>query len=207
MRGAWVPLVVWALSAGPVTGQTITLDTLSLYQLPGVWVQVSPLLEAAERDGLHADSLTAMIETALRDAGITVFTEDEWQVTLGNPMLALTVNLLHPSEFFYLYNVELELRQLTTIPRDSTPAFGATWSAGDVLGTVPAPQLPTLLPRVRQMVDGFIRAYNVAQGYARPWIRPPGQCEPEAGSVAAGAASNAVESSSKMVNGSTDTRP
>lgn len=198
--------VLWLAGSGAGAGQTVTLDTLSLYRLPGVWVQVSPLSEAAERDGLRADSLTVMIETALRDAGITVFTEDEWQVTLGNPMLFLTVNLIRPSEFLYLYNLELELRQLTTVPRDSTPVFGATWAAGDVLGTVPAPRLPSLVPRIRQMVDGFIRAYASAQGYARPWIQPR-QRELAAGSVATCDASNTVESSSNSVRGSTETRP
>ena len=173
MRHFWFPAAGLVLGAMTGTGtgagaaQTVTLDTLSLRALPGVWVQTTPLLAAAAADGLRADSLTAMVETALRDAGIRVLTEDEWQVTIGNPLLLLTVNLIRPSEFLYLYNVELELQQLTTMPRDSQPVFGTTWAAGDVLGTVPAPRLSSLVPRIRQMVDGFIRAYVTAQTYPR----------------------------------------
>lgn len=171
MRFLKISFILLLTEMTPGSAQTVTLDTLSLHGLPGVWVQVSALSEAAEQDGLRTDSLTAMIETALRDGGVTVLTEDEWQVTLGNPLLGLTINLIHPSDFLYLYHVELELRQLTTVPRDSTPAFGSTWAAGDLLGTLPSGQLPTLIPRIRQMVDGFIRAYTVAQSYARPWSR------------------------------------
>jgi hypothetical protein len=147
---------------GALRAQT-TLDTLSLYDLPGVHVVVEPFDLAAESDGLHGDSLRHAMEIKLQDAGIRVLTQDEWQVTLGNPLLVLKLNLVHPSRFFYLYNIELELQQLVVLARDSTiPVFTPTWQAGDIVGTVPASNLVSLRSQVLAATDEFISALAAA---------------------------------------------
>jgi hypothetical protein len=147
---------------GALCAQT-TLDTLSLYDLPGVHVVVEPFDRAAESDGLHGDSLRQAIEMKLQDAGIRLLNQQEWQMTLGNPLLVLKLNLVHPSRFFYLYNIELELQQLVVLARDSTiPVFTPTWQAGDIVGTVPASNLVSLRSHVLAATDQFISALAAA---------------------------------------------
>lgn len=149
--------------ACPLRAQSISLDTLSLYELPGVMVVVKPLGAAAERDGLHADSLHELVTTRLDDAQIPVLSENDWQNTLGNPLLYLKIDLLHPSQYLYLYNIELELRQLVVLARDSTiPVFTTTWEAGDVVGSVRASNISSLHQYVLSAVEHFISAYVAA---------------------------------------------
>ena len=207
MKIVKICVLLVGLGSVPLQGQRITLDTLSLYRLPGVWVQVDSLPSAAVQDGLVADTLRVAIERALGEARIRVFTQSEWQNTLGNPLLGLSVNLLRVSDFLYLYNIELELHQLSTLPRDSVPVFGATWTAGDVLGSVSAANLPGLRDHVTQMVERFIRAYDAARDYQRPWIRPREDDGGGIGVVSSAGGRNAVASRSKMLKGLTEMRP
>jgi len=172
----WHVTFVWALFlARPALAQEITLDTLSLHDLPGVMVVVeSPAM--AERHGLYGDSIRQTTELMLEDAGIRVFTEDEWQVTIGNPLLLVSVNLIHPSDFIYLYNVEVELQQLVVLARDSTiPAFSATWSAPDITGSLRSENLPSLSNHVIRQVDQFISARAAASRMRRQWLRRRGR--------------------------------
>jgi hypothetical protein len=153
---------------GSARTQTTTLDTLSLYDLPGVHVVVEPFEPAAESDGLYRDSLLQSVESKLIDAGVRLLNQQEWQMTLGNPLLLLRLNLLRPSRFFYLYSIELELQQLVVLARDSTiPAFTTTWQAGDIVGTVPAANLPSLRTQVLTAVARFIVALTAARGIRR----------------------------------------
>jgi hypothetical protein len=197
-----------ALQAPEAIAQRITMDTLSLYRLPGVWVQVSPLGPDAERDGLNADSLGLIIERSLADAGVRIFSQSEWQQTLGNPMLELSINLVHPSPFLYLYNIRLELKQLSALQRDSIPVFGTTWTAGDVLGTVSAENISSLDRFVGRMASQFVDAFVAARRYERPGRRRVGQLEGLGASVVTcRGGRTAVGSSSNRLSASTETLP
>jgi len=170
---AIVPAWLGMLVASPGAAQTITLDTLSLSRLPGVRVEIEPYLEAAYADGLQPDSLRAIMETKLRDAGIDVLTEDAWQVTIGNPLLLLRLDLLKPSDYFYLYSLRLELKQLVVLARDSTiPAFSATWTSESAVGTMQTSNLALLQGQVAQQVDHFISAQAAANRAPYRWVRP-----------------------------------
>ena len=173
--GTWIVAMGLALVGAPegVQGQTTTLDTLSLWQLPGVRVVVEPVSVEARADGLNTDSLLQVVETKIIDAGIQLLSEDEWQVTIGNPLLVVSISLLRPSEFFYLYHVEVDLQQLVVLARDSTiPSFSPTWSAGGTLGSVPAERVGSLRAEVLRQVDRFISAHAVALRSRSRWIRP-----------------------------------
>ncbi len=56
-------MVTFCLELG--AAQTLTTDTLSFQDMPGVFVVVEPLDTAVERHGLFADSLRDLIETKL----------------------------------------------------------------------------------------------------------------------------------------------
>ncbi len=117
----------------------------------------------------------------MRQAGITTLRESEWQRLLGNPALHVSLNLVKPSPFLYLYSATVELRQLTILVADSTKAAHApTWSAGQVLGTTPATNLPSIRGVVRALVERFIEAYEEA-GPERP--REPRRDRPRGGAT------------------------
>ena len=69
----------------------MTLDTLSLQRLPGVFVVVPPVTEQAGVDGFSVDSVQRLMVAKLEDARIRVLSQQEWQTTLGSPMLYLSL--------------------------------------------------------------------------------------------------------------------
>jgi hypothetical protein len=147
----------------PAGGQSVTTDTLSFIDLPGVFVVVTAVDSAAEEHGLHTDSLRGLLEAKFADAGIRLLTEDEWKTTLGNPMAYLDITVTTLSGFNFLYRLQLELRQMTVLSRDSTiPLFVPTWKSGETMGIVPASRLSTLDQYVRVAADRFIDAFVVA---------------------------------------------
>lgn len=214
-RLVWTCIVGAMIRIAPAEGQSIVLDTLSLYGLPGVRVAVD--FVGADPEGLSGDTLQGDIEVAVGAAGIPVLTEDEWQVTIGNPMLRLRVTLVRPSEHFYLFNLELEVQQLTKLARDSTiPSFSTTWAAGDVVGTVPAGQLGSVRRHVQSMVAQFLTAHAVANRAPPPWKRAASLPVKTGGELlrvyrladrVSRGWPKALESSSKSVSGSTETLP
>ena len=166
----WIPaLVAHTVLAAPIAGQTATMDTLSLYRLPGVYVEVDLVSEEAAQDGFNRDSVRALIIQKLDDARIEVLSEEEWQVTLGSPVLHVRLNLLRASQFLYLYSAEVELRQLAAMIRDSQPTFAPTWRSGQSLGTVGASAISSLTSLILAGTDRFISAHAVANRRRRPF--------------------------------------
>ncbi len=156
------------MGTGPAGAQSVTMDTLSFFDLPGVFVVVTAIDASVEEHGMHADSLRALLEAKFTDAGIRLLTEDEWQTTIGNPMAYLDITLTTLSGFNYLYRMQLELRQLTVLSRDSTiPVFARTWKSEATMGIVPTSRLATLREYVRVAADRFIDAYVVANRQRR----------------------------------------
>jgi len=166
-------LVAQAAVAGPGAAQERAMDTLSLHRLPGVLVEVGGITTEAVADGLDPDSLYRLIVTKLADARIPVLTQEEWQVTLGSPVLHTRLNLVKPSPYLYIYSVEVELRQLAAMMRDSQPTFAPTWRSGASLGTVPASRIGAIVDLVLSGIDRFISAHAVANRTRRPFDQLP----------------------------------
>ena len=141
---------------------TTTTDTLSFRDVPGVYVVVEPLDAELEQFGLFADSLRDLLEAKFSSAGIRLLSEDEWQTTSGNPLAFLDVNLAQVSQRMYMYGVQLELRQLVVLVRDSTiPVFTRTWKSGQTFGVTQDTRLHTIREHVGAAADRFIKAYDV----------------------------------------------
>ena len=164
MPRSTLALTALAITVGSLQAQTRpTMDIESLEVIPGVLVVVEGLTAEAARDGLTSDDVHAEIEDLLADADVTLLTEREWSDLIGNPALQVNFQLLKPSPHLYLYNVTIELRQLTVLVRDSSKgAWTRTWSGGALLGTTPTANLPTLRTEVRTLVQRFIDAYSEA---------------------------------------------
>ena len=58
----------------------------TLIGLPGVHVYVEEVNPEAERDGLSKSGIQTQTELLLRQAGIRVFTDDEYRATRGLPL-------------------------------------------------------------------------------------------------------------------------
>ena len=70
MRSVGMLVLLVGTGVASLPGQQITLDTLSLYNLPGVWVQVDELPAAAERDGFRTGPrILASATGAIADLG------------------------------------------------------------------------------------------------------------------------------------------
>ena len=159
-RGLLVIGLLFCSSYRRVSAQGSQLERESLAAIPGVRVEIEGITQAAERDGLSADSVRRQVEAMLRTAGIRVFSQAEWQETIGNPGLHLRFQLIPASNFFYIYHISVEVRQLSFLVRDTTRFVHArTWSGGENLGTLPTGRIASLHEQVRNLVRSFIRDY------------------------------------------------
>lgn len=168
-------VIVAAAWCTPAAAQRpLAMDTLSLYELPGVLVVINAIPDEAVTDGFDADSIVRLIETKLEYAQIPVFTQPQWQTTLGSPMLFVDVDLFRASAFLYLYAIEVELRQLSVTMRDSSPVFAPTWHSGASLGSVATNRIMSIVPLILDAVDRFIGAHAAANRRRRPfgWGEP-----------------------------------
>ncbi len=93
MNNLWRGLIavssVCFSSYASAEAQGSQLERETLAAIPGVRVENEGITQAAERDGLTADSVRRQVEAMLRTAGIRVFSQAEWQETIGNPGLHL----------------------------------------------------------------------------------------------------------------------
>ncbi len=155
-------------TASPCHAQTSEMQLESLSIIPGVYVEVDGVTSQIEEHGLSSDSLRAEIETLLDRAEILALSKPQWQQTIGNPGLHLSIQLLAASPHLYIYSMTLEVRQLTLLMRDSTKmVYTRTWGSGNILGTVPTTGLTSLRQRMRPLVQRFISAYRAAGSASR----------------------------------------
>ncbi len=162
LRTAIAGVFAQLVFASPAVAQGVAMDTMSLHRIPGVFVEVDAVSEEARHDGFSSDSIRELIADKLADARIKVLGEVEWKVTLGNPVLHVRVNLLRASQYLYIYSVEVDVRQLAVMMRDSQPTFAPTWRSGPSLGTVPASRVSSITDLILDATDRFISAHAVA---------------------------------------------
>jgi hypothetical protein len=82
---------------------------------------------------------------------------------VGRPTLEVRVSLLKSSEAlqFYVYSVDLALRQQIRLARDRTiDSFAITWSDNREVGVVGATRLSAVRDAVRAKVEQFITAWQ-----------------------------------------------
>jgi hypothetical protein len=132
----------------------------SLRGLPGVRVLLTDLNPDAERDGLIKTELQTDVELRLRNAGISVLTEEEWHKTPRTPLLYVKVDALKGSNIAYAYYTNVLLYQRVSIEQTlNISGFAATWSTGSI-GIAEQVKLKGLvIGSLRNEVDEFIKAY------------------------------------------------
>ena len=135
--------------------------------LPGlagvnVVIEALPLELEAERAGLTRAAVHADTEAQLREAGIHVLNDTEWQTAPGQPWLLVRIRTMRPTSTMSVnvYVIPVDLMQRTVLARDpSIHAVGMTWTTGE-MGTVVGNNLSRVRESVRTQVDTFVSAYS-----------------------------------------------
>lgn len=160
-----IPLTVLIVLALGLTalGQDDPSARATLRGLTGINVVIDDLPPAleAERAGLTRATVLADTEAQLREAGVGVLTESEWQTAPGQPWLFVRVRTLRltPTAPMYAYMISVDLMQRTLLARDpSMHAVAMTWTTGET-GTVGGANFSRVRESLRTQVDTFISAY------------------------------------------------
>jgi hypothetical protein len=127
-----------------------------------VVIEELPMELEAEPTGLTRATLKADAEAQLREAGIRVLNDTEWQTAPGQPWLFVRVKTMRPTSTMpvYVYVISVDLMQRTMLVRDpNIHAVGMTWTTGEI-GTVVGNNLSRVRDHVRSQVDSFISAYR-----------------------------------------------
>ena len=157
-----VALVVTVL-VSPGLAQEAPTTAATLRGLTGVDVVVEELPTEAEVEeaGLGSSAVQEDIESQLREGGIRVLSDEEWQAAPGRPWLFVRVQMLRPqaARRAFVYVISLDLMQQVGLARDpGIDAVGMTWRTGEI-GTVSAINVSRVRDSLRAHVDTFIDAY------------------------------------------------
>ena len=165
MKTVLVALVLLSAAVvSPLTGQGDNeYSRKTLAGLTGVYVSVEHISDEAQRDGLDTTQIRTDVELKLRQAGITVLTQQEWLSTAAAPYLYVNVQAIKNQAHMYAFSADVELRQRATLVRDpSMSVLATTWSATGIIGTVGSQIVASVREDVRDLTDQFINAYLAA---------------------------------------------
>ena len=155
-------LVVTVL-VSPGLAQEAPTTAATLRGLTGVDVVVEelPAEPDVEEARLGSSAVQEDIESQLREGGIRVLSDEEWQAAPGRPWLFVRVQMLRPqaARRAFVYVISLDLMQQVGLARDpGIDAVGMTWRTGEI-GTVSAINVSRVRDSLRAQVDTFINAY------------------------------------------------
>ena len=155
-------LVVTVL-VSPGLAQEAPTTAATLRGLTGVDVVVEevPTEPDVEKARLGSSAVQEDIESQLREGGIRVLSDEEWEAAPGRPWLFVRLQMLRPqaARRAFVYVISLDLMQQVGLARDSgINAVGMTWRTGEI-GTVSAINVSRVRDSLRAQVDTFINAY------------------------------------------------
>ncbi len=155
-------LVVTVLvSAGLAQEAPTTAATLRGLTGVDVVVEQVPTEPDVEEAGLGSSAVQEDIESQLREGGIRLLSDEEWQAAPGQPWLFVRVQMLRPqaARRAFVYVISLDLMQQVGLAREpGIDAVGMTWRTGEI-GTVSAANVSRVRDSLRAHVDTFINAY------------------------------------------------
>ena len=127
----------------------------SLRGLHGVFVYVHPVGKYVEAGGLSTTQVQNAVEKALRQAGITVYSEP--QPADGSANLVIEISVVKHPQGPILYGIEVGLVQEVHLTRTKEPAPfpGQTWAA-NMIGLTTPDRTDLILEPVISKVNEFI---------------------------------------------------
>src|SRR2546426_5377535 len=148
-----------ATLVSPLVGQEDDEYTRKTLAGLTMYVLVEHIPDEAERDGLDTTQIRTDVELKLRQAGITVLTQQEWLSTAAAPYLYVNVQAIKNRANVYAFSANVELRQRVTLVRNPAMSILATtWSATGFIGMVGSQKLGSVRNDVRDLTDRFINA-------------------------------------------------
>lgn len=163
------PVAEILLVLGLVAPAAWAIDTpnerITLVGLTGVHVVFDEIGEEGERQGVTRARLQPEVERGLRREGLRVLAPAEALASSGRPTLHLRVSVLRVPDVgnFYVYSVDLALRQQVRLVRDRTvDSYAVTWSEHRVVGAARADQLGVIRSVLLKKVDEFVAAWRVS---------------------------------------------
>lgn len=156
-------LVLLLGTASPALALDTPNERVTLTGLTGVHLVVNEISVEAAQQELSRSSLETELASRLRQAGLRVLAADEALTSVGRPTIEVRVSLRKSSEAlpFYVYSVDLALRQQIRLARDRTiDSFAITWSDNREVGVVGATRLSAVRDAVRAKVEQFITAWQ-----------------------------------------------
>lgn len=156
-------LVLLLGTASPALALDTPNERVTLTGLTGVHLVVNEISVEAAQQELSRSSLETELASRLRQAGLRVLAADEALTSVGRPTIEVRVSLRKSSEAlpFYVYSVDLALRQQIRLARDRRiDSFAITWSDNREVGVVGATRLSAVRDAVRAKVEQFITAWQ-----------------------------------------------
>jgi len=114
--------------------QYITKQRDVLKGLEGIYVVVYTPNPELDKYGLTKQIIQTDVELRLRQYGISVLTEEQWQKTLGSPILYVKINSAINKEFGWVaIGIHVDLIEGTFLARKSTTCCSSTtWGLSNV---------------------------------------------------------------------------
>ncbi len=134
----------------------------TLAGLTGVYVTVDNINPAAELLGLDSRKIHGDVELRLKQKGIPILTVQQMRQTPGLPILKVLLNVHKTEAGFFVYSIDLHLRQSVQLRRrPSIETFAITWKTGTV-GVASEDQMAQVRDLVLDYVDEFASDYRQA---------------------------------------------
>ncbi len=151
----------------------ITSDAASLFDLSGVGVKVyTSLPETLQKGGLTGQMLQTATELRLRQFGISVLSEEEQNLVLGNPHLTVVVSVVADEETqVAALHVSVKIRQGVLLQRDIKVKIildATTWEKSKT-GLCSIDKTNGLVQEiVKNLLDEFLNDYLAANPKEQP---------------------------------------
>jgi len=156
-------LILASLLLGAATNaQQLTASQKSLKSIAGVYFFVDKFGDV-ERYGVNLDDLTSSVALRFRQAGIRVYTKQEWERDSRLPTFYVQVSAYKSSYGpFCAFHVKADLFQEVRIPQIDLQTAASTWNKDTVATSGPEFVGEGIKSDVGKLVDLFIRDFLVA---------------------------------------------
>ena len=135
-------------------------QALELKGIKTVNVVVADLSEDLVKDGVEKETLAAILEVPLREAGLTILTQDQYDSTV--PTISLQVSdIKEPNGRFYAADVVLSCLDNVYNNRTAGPFDAIIWSK-DVLQLLGVIDLGRVVEAEKKLIDIFLNDYAQA---------------------------------------------
>jgi Putative peptidoglycan binding domain len=152
--------ILWSIVGLVVSGSYAAddIDSAPLRGQPGVRVLIESFDPEIDRGGAIKQQLRTDVELRLRQAGVRVFTENEWMQ--GIPQLYVNVNVILTADARgAAYNTRVAVDQNAHLVASASEIQVTTWQRESIGITDRATMATRIRNSVRDLVDAFITAY------------------------------------------------